>query len=369
MILRRAEFDDLLAVTDTCSVTAQPQIQYATAPDGVRIAYWATGEGPALIHLPPMPFSHIQMEWEFEPVRAYYEGLASGLRLVRYDSRGAGLSDRDVASYALEEHGDDVLAVADRLGLERFAILGFGHSGTAAISLAARHPERVSHLVLWCVYPRGPDYSKDPRVEATRSLLDQSWDLWTRAEGYRLSEWEGGAISEWFTEYIRESLNEADAKLAVRALRTVDVVDLLPKVRAPALVLHRTGLTAIPVGVARQVASLIQDARLMLIDGTWIMPFLGGGTETIVEAINRFIHETSGEIATDAGSAPVDLTLTPRETEVLRLIAQGRTSSEISKELGLSIRTVGRHITNIYDKLGVQGRAEATAYALRHGIV
>src|SRR3990170_4458158 len=136
----------------------EPQIQYATSADGVRIAHWAIGDGPPLIHMPPMPPSNIQKEWEFPACRAYYEGLATELRLVRYDCRGAGLSDRDVTDYSVEAHARDVIAVADRLGLERFALMGFGHSGAVAVAFAANHPERVSHLVLWCSYPRGADY-------------------------------------------------------------------------------------------------------------------------------------------------------------------------------------------------------------------
>ena len=334
----------------------------------MRIAYWATGSGPALIHMPPMPASLIQKEWEFAPVRAYYEGLASELRLVRYDCRGAGLSDRDVTDYSLDAHAGDVLAVADRLGLERFAILGFGHSGSVAISLAAHHPDRVSHLVLWCAYPRGAEYGRGPRVEATRSLMDQSWELWTRAEGYRLTEWEGGETSRWFTEWLRESLTEEGSKAAVRAFRKVDVTGLLSRVRAPALVLHRTGVAAITVETAREIASLIPDSRLALFDGPSILPFMGGGTDAVVEAICKFICGTAGRVPVEGAADAVEAHLTPRETEVLRLIARGLTSSEISRELELSVRTVGRHITNVYDKLGVQGRAEATAYALRHHI-
>jgi DNA-binding CsgD family transcriptional regulator/pimeloyl-ACP methyl ester carboxylesterase len=319
--------------------------------------------------MPPLPISNIQKEWEFPPCRAYYEGLAADLRLVRYDCRGAGLSDRDVLEYSLDAHVQDVLGVADRLGVERFALLGFGHSGSAAISLAALHPDRVSHLVLWCSYSRGADYGRGPSVEATRSLMEQSWDLWTKAEGYRLSEWEGGEKSRWFTDWVRESLSPAGTKAAVRALKTVDVTGLLPKVQAPTLVLHRTGLAAITVEMAKEMASTIPDARLMLLGGPSIVPYFGPGAEEIVPVIRNFVMKPgrSDGGATELMEAP-KAALTPREMEVLRLIAAGGTSSEISRELGLSIRTVGRHITNIYDKIGARTRSEATAYALRHGI-
>ena len=348
-------------------LSEQPQIQYAMTSDGVRIAYWAIGAGPPLIQMPPLPASNVQKEWEFPACRDYYERLATDLRLVRYDCRGAGLSDRDVTDYSLEAYGRDVLTVADRLGLERFAVLGFGHSGAAAISLAARYPERISRLVLWCAYPRGADYSRGPRVEATRSLMDEDWELWTKAEGYRLSEWEGGETSRHFTEWVREGITREGARAATSALRKLDVTALMPQVRTPTLVLHRTGVGHITVEMAREITAAIPNARLMLFDGTWIVPYLGPGAEEIAAAIRGFVLGPQG--APPAGTVASASALTPRETEVLRLIAQGRTSGEVSRELGLSIRTVGRHITNIYSKLGVQGRAEATAHALRHGLV
>lgn len=346
----------------------QPQIQYTTTSDGVRIAHWTVGDGPPLLHMPPMPFSHIQKEWENPACRAYYRDLAGDLRLVRYDCRGAGLSDRDVTDFSPDAHARDILSVADRLGLERFALLGFGHSGGVAIRFAANYPERVSHLVLWCSYPRAADYGRGPRVKALQSLMDEDWEFWTRAEAFRLSEYEGGKISNWFVEYVRESVTEAGSKAAVSELRKVDVTALMPKVRAPTLVLHRTGIGPITVEMAREITAAIPDSRLMLFDGTWVVPFIGGGTKEITAAINSFVLETpAAPIAPDAaaGGAPV---LTPRETDVLRLIAAGRTSSEISRELSLSVRTVGRHITNIYTKIGARTRADAAAYALRRRI-
>jgi DNA-binding CsgD family transcriptional regulator/pimeloyl-ACP methyl ester carboxylesterase len=318
--------------------------------------------------MPPVPLSNIRKEWRFPPCRAYYESLATGLQLVRYDCRGAGLSDREIIDYSVDAHVEDVLAVADRLGLRRFALLGFGHSGLAAITLAAQHPDRVSHLVLWCAYPRGADYGRGPNVQVSRSLMDQNWEFWTKTEGYRLSEWEGGETSRWFTEWVRESVNAAGIKAGINALRKVDVTALLPKVRAPSLVLHRTGLAAITAEMAKKMASTIPGGRLLLLDGPWIVPYLGPGGEEIAAIIRDFVVETPRPSSAAGRERPPAVALTPRETEVLRLIAAGRTSSEISRELALSIRTVGRHITNIYAKIGARTRADATAYAIRHRI-
>jgi pimeloyl-ACP methyl ester carboxylesterase/DNA-binding CsgD family transcriptional regulator len=344
----------------------QPQIQYATASDGVRLAYWSVGEGAPVLHLSPIPVSNIQKEWGFPPQRKFYEALVSSLQLVRYDCRGSGLSDREVSDYSLEAHERDIFAIADRLGLERFALLGYGHSGGVAIDFAARHPERVTHLVLWCCYPRGADYGRVQRVQTFEKLMDQDWDFWTRAESLRLSEYEGGETSNYFLEYVRDSLTKEGSRAAVAEMRKIDVTELMAEVQAPTLVLHRSGLAAITVEMAREMATTIPNARLMLFDGSGVAPFLGGGKE-IAAAIRAFVLEkpvAPPMTQPDVGPS----VLTPREIEVLRLIAAGRTSSEISAELSLSVRTVGRHITNIYGKIGARTRADATAWAIRHRI-
>jgi DNA-binding CsgD family transcriptional regulator/pimeloyl-ACP methyl ester carboxylesterase len=318
-----------------------------------------------MIALSPMPYSNIQKEWDFQPTHDYYEDLGKTIQFIRYDCRGSGLSDRDVTDFSLGAHGRDILAVANALGLERFALLGFGHSGGVAISFAANHPKRVSHLVLWCCYPKAADYGRGPHVKALQTLMDEDWEFWTRAEAFRLSEYEGGRVSSWFVEYVRESLTEEGSKAAVKSLMSVDVTDEMPKVQCPALVLHRTGIVPITVDMAKQMATAIPNARLMLFDGTWIVPFIGGSTNEIAAAIKNFV---GGAPARSAAAAVAGGPLTPRETEVLKLIAAGRTSAEISHELSLSIRTVGRHITNIYAKIGARTRADATAYVIRHGI-
>ena len=297
-----------------------------TASDGVRIAYWAVGEGAPLIHMSPIPVSNIQKEWGFAPQRQSMRNWSPTIRLVRYDCRGSGLSDRDVSDYSLEAHERDIFALADRLGLERFALLGYGHSGGVAIHFAARYPERVSHLVLWCAYPRGADYGRIQRVQTFESLMDPDWEFWTRAESLRLSEYQGGATSNYFLEYVRDSLTKEGSKAAVAEMRKIDVTSLMAKVQAPTLVLHRAGLAAITVEMAREIAATIPNARLMLFDGAGIAPFLGGGTE-IAGAIRDHIARSAGGVARsgyesgrphaagDAGVAP---------------IARGRTSSEIS---------------------------------------
>ena len=153
----------------------EPRIQYAKTGDGVSIAFWTLGEGMPFVHM-PVVFSHIQLEWQMPEYRRWYERLAERRKLVRYDGRGWGLSERDVTDYSLDVLMLDLEAVVDRLNLERFALLGVLQMGPVAIAYAARNPERVSHLILWCSWarasprrPRAPGASRSRERSGVRS--------------------------------------------------------------------------------------------------------------------------------------------------------------------------------------------------------
>ncbi len=132
----------------------EPRIQYTHTTDGVSIAFWTLGEGLPLVYMPVLPWSHIQLEWQNPGYRRWYERLTERGKLVRYDGRGTGLSDRNVADYSVDAHMLDLQAVVESLGVQRFVLLGPVSAAPVAISYAARHPEAVSHLVLWCPWVR-----------------------------------------------------------------------------------------------------------------------------------------------------------------------------------------------------------------------
>ena len=126
-----------------------PPIQYARAEDGVNIAYWTLGEGPPLIEQPQSPYSHCEAAWQDPNAQRWFRRIATARQLVFFDHRGHGLSDRDASDYAPEACALDIAAVADRLGLDRFDLLGAGFASPAAIVFAAERPERVRRLALW----------------------------------------------------------------------------------------------------------------------------------------------------------------------------------------------------------------------------
>jgi pimeloyl-ACP methyl ester carboxylesterase/DNA-binding CsgD family transcriptional regulator len=338
----------------------EPAIRFARTSDGLNIAFWTCGEGPVLVHMPGFPVSHIRMEWQHETSRGYYQRLSRGRSLLRYDSRGTGLSERMVSDFSIEGHLRDLEAVVEAAGIDRFALMGMAHLGPAAITYAARHPERLTHLILWFAYARASDYTRETRVEAGRSLVERDWGLYTELGGRSARELSDEDSARQYTAYLRESNTAMGTAAAFQAIAEYDVTELLPQVRCPTLVVHRRESRILSPDVARSLADAIPDSRLVFVDGTRLAPFVED-VEGLVTSVGRFLSEGLDKRSLDG--------LTPRELQVLRLIARGRSNREIAGDLALAERTVARHITNIYTKIGAHGKADATAYAFRHNLV
>ncbi len=268
----------------------EPRIQYAQTKDGVSIAFWTLGEGEPLVHTPNHPLSHVELEWRFPERRRWYEDLSRGRKLIRYDSRGSGLSERNVEECPLEALVQDLEAVVDRLRLERFALLGYFMTGTVAVAYAARHPERVSHLALWCAPARPAVVLSGPRADAMRQLAQTDWEGFTLTFAHWAGGWSEGEAARRFAAFIRECVSPEELLLAYDAMSEHDVTTLLPQVRAPTLVFQRRQLSWLPVDVARDVASKIPDARMALLDGDSMTPYLGD-MESVIAAINEFLGE------------------------------------------------------------------------------
>lgn len=269
----------------------EPRIQYATTADGVNIAFWSLGEGAPLVHLPWFRASHVQLEWQFPEVRRWYEALASKRNLVRYDSRGIGMSFRNVSDYSLDALVADLEAVVDRLGLERFALFAVLHNGPVAIAYAARHPERVSHLILWCTYARAADYAESSQIRATRGFTETDWELYTETLASVRLGWGAGESTRRFAALVRESLTPQSLSAQRAAFKDIDVTHLLSKVQAPTLVMHRRGIGWLNEDVVRAVAAGIPNAGLQVLDGASGAPYLGD-TDAVLRAVYAFLGET-----------------------------------------------------------------------------
>ena len=359
----------------------EPRIRYATSSDGVSIAYWTLGEGKKpLVCLAGGPWCHVE-SWYVPECRRWYERLAQERMLVWHDLRGTGWSERGVSDYSQEALVADVEAVVDRLGLDEFGVLASVDAGPVAVAYAARHPERVSRLVLWCSWARTSDLIS-PRMVAWFGLMDQDWELTTDMCARIALGWSVGEAGRDAAQYLRESVAPEAMRAALAAVGTFDVTELLPGLETPTLVLHRRNIPWLPVDIARSLASRIPDARLMVLEGEATAPYLGD-SETVASAIDEFLGEgkegrpqqlrqADSPPSEGNGSGPTrgyTHGLTEREVEVLRRLADGKTNDEIAEELFVSVRTVERHVANIYAKIGSRGRANATAYALTHNVV
>jgi class 3 adenylate cyclase len=267
----------------------EPRAQYTRTRDGVSIAFWSIGEGAPLVLMPSMPVSHIEYEWQIPEWRAWYESLAERRRVVRYDGRGAGLSDRRATTYSMDALAADLEAVVDRLGLDSFALLAAYHPGPVAIKYAAEHPERVSHLVLWCSFARGADLDS-PEIKATRSLLEQDWEVYAQAAAHVLLGWRSGEAAQSLARMIQQANSAEGFRALLNASDGFDATPYLDRVEAPTLVMHRRGISWLSLDLARGLTARIPNARLAVLEGDSIAPYLGDAhavTETILDFLGE----------------------------------------------------------------------------------
>ena len=246
-------------------------VRFCSASDGVSIAYATMGEGPPLLKAPNW-LTHLEYEHESPVWRHWWQALARDHKLIRFDQRGSGLSDRDVEDLSLEAWVRDLEAVADAIGEERFDLLGISQGGAVAIEYAIRHPERVRRMVIYGAYTQGR-LARGESVamfEATLTLMRAGWGRDNPA--YRqifTSQFMPEATTEqmnWFNELQRISTSGETAARIQMIGSGIDVVGRLPLVTVPTLVLHAIGDERVPFSEGRKIASLIPNARLVSLD-------------------------------------------------------------------------------------------------------
>lgn len=344
------------------------QIRFCKSFDGTRLAYAVTGDGPPIVKAPHW-LTHLEYEWQSPIWRPWIEALSRGHALVRMDERACGLSDWRVDDISFEAFVRDLEAVADAAGYERFALFGHSQGGALAIEYAARHPERVSHLVLLGTYGRGWHKRGLPpeRVEEVEAQVKLVGVGWGRDDpSYRqmfASQFIPGATLEQLrslSELQRLSASPENAMRIVRSFLDIDVHDSAPRVRCPTLVLHARGDVRVAFEEGRTMASRIPDARLVPLDSPNHILL------SHEPAFRQFFDELAAFLP-GAGAARLEA-LTPRENEILERIAQGLDNAQIGAHLGVSEKTVRNHVTHIFDKLGVESRAQAIVLAHERGL-
>ena len=341
------------------------EIRFCRSFDGTRIAYATAGEGPPLVKAPHW-LTHLEYEWQSPIWRRWIASLAQGRTLVRMDERGCGLSDRGVREFSLAHYVNDLEAVIDAAGLERFALFGHSQGGAIALEYAARHPERVSHLVLLGTYARGRLKRLPQRREESEAQLKLVEVGWGGDDpSYRqffASQFMPGATLEQLrlmSELQRMSSSPEDAVRILRSFYEIDVSESLPRISCPTLVLHARGDLRVGFEEGRSVAAAIPDARFVPLESD---------NHILLEhepAFARFFAELDAFLPGKRASFPV---LTARESEILEHIARGLDNAQIAARLALSEKTVRNHITHIFDKIGVESRAQAIVLARERGL-
>jgi pimeloyl-ACP methyl ester carboxylesterase/DNA-binding CsgD family transcriptional regulator len=361
-----------------------PDVRFAPSRDGVRIAWSRHGEGAPLVRAGTW-LTHLEHDWESVVWRPWLQELGNRFTFVRYDDRGCGLSDRTVPRLGLDAWLEDLEAVIDATGFSRVALFGMSQGAAIAVAYAARHPERVSHLIVLGGYARGGallDRTRD-EVEEAHALEILARVGWGRADPTFRRIFTGGLIPDgtdaqmrWFDELQRQSTSGEMAARLMRARGRVDVSRLAGRVAVPTLVLHARGDATVEFERGRELATLIPGAQFVPLESRNHV-LLGDepAWPRFLEALDAFVRDSPATAnpprQTRVGPAVTGpaVALSHREIEVLRLVAVGHGNAEIAETLCISARTVERHLTNIYTKMGLVGRSARAAAAARLPLV
>lgn len=292
--------------------------------------------------------------------------------LIRYDQRGCGLSDRSLPSFDIAACVEDLEAAVEAPGLKRFALFGMSQGGAIAVAYAARHPDRVSHLILVGAYGRGVmrravTAEQRDEAETLLKLIRLGWGRENPAfRQVFTSQFIPDGTREqhqWFNDLERLSAPAENAARIVEALYQLDVTQEAERLRVPTLIFHSRLDERVPFAEGQRLATLIRSSRFVPLEGrNHVLLRQEPAWERFVEEFRAFL-DTGSAIDTLGESG-----LTASEREVLSLLARGLDNAEIAKALAKSEKTVRNQVSSIFAKLGVHTRAQAVAIARDRGI-
>ena len=349
--------------------TDADSLRYCTTADGVRLAMRQLGQGPLVIKAANW-LGNVQADGTLRSSRHWVDHLTKAHTLLWYDARGCGLSDREVDEVSLDAWVQDLEAVADASGQERFVLLGISQGAAIAIRYAVRHPERVRGLLLYASFVRGAFHqglsTKTAAVfnEMIR-IAELGWghdaSTFRRLFSSQLLPAAPADILDAYDALHRHSVTGPMAARYMRAFFELDARVDAPQVRCPALVMHVEGDSLILPREGELVASLIPGARWVRVPGRNHLPL---ETDPGWPMLQR---EMTGFLAAldEGGTTEAAPQLTARQREVLRHVARGLGDKEIARALCLSPRTVEMHVARALAALGARNRSEAVSRAHR----
>ncbi|MGC1678981.1 MAG: alpha/beta hydrolase [Candidatus Binataceae bacterium] len=252
------------------------RIQFFTAPQGTRIAYSTVGAGPTIVRTAPW-LSHLDGEWQTPPIRRFYESIARHHSVVRYDSPGCGLSDWTRTEFSTASELAILEMLVDNLELERFALFGYDVGGPLAIAYAARHPERVSQLILFGTFADPDHLEAGQKIpEALRALITDHWDLASRLVADLHAPDADGTTLKMIAAMYRQASTGANVIKAISGfVYGADVADLLPSLNVPTTVIHRINDPSFPYQAGRELAARIPQGYFVPLAGSTHLPYLG----------------------------------------------------------------------------------------------
>lgn len=355
----------------------EQEVRFCTAHDGVNLAFATSGEGPPLVRVANW-LTHLDMDWKGPIWSHWFREFSNTNTLIRFDHRGIGLSDREVKNQCLDAWVHDIESIVDEIGIDRFPLLGFCQGGPIALAYAVRHPEKVSHLILFGSYSQGAltggmASTKKQEIRALTEMIEVGWGrgdttIFRRIFTDLLMPAASEKEHKWLAELQRKTATPSMAIRLWQAFHKIDISDLIKQVDVPTLVFHVTGDKIIPFEEGRKLASLIPDARFVPLESE---------NHILLEddpAWDRFLAETRSFIGSSKAQKVTENPqklfpeLTPRECEVLDLIARGLKNNEIAEKLFISPKTVRNHNTKIFSKLQVDSRAKAIVLAREAGL-
>lgn len=353
-------------------VTSRQRIRYLRTSDGVRLAWAEAGGGPLLVKAANW-LTHLEYEWESPLWRHWMRFFSEHFRYVRYDERGCGMTDWNVGDLSHQRWLEDLEAVVDAADpAGRVALLGISQGAATCVRYAVNHPDRVSRMILYGGYARGAWRRGHPEKEReSRAIAELARIGWGRDNpSFRqvfTSRFVPGASDEqlrWFNDLCLKTTSAEIAGALIEARASVDVSDLLAAVRVPTLVLHSREDQVVPLSEGRLLAAGIPGAQSVELDSkNHVLLEHEPAWKRFCEAVRDFM-----EIARRSGADdPAFAELSPREREILLLIADGLSNADIAERLGISEKTVRNHVSNVFDKLGVWTRAQAIVFARERG--
>lgn len=256
--------------------------------EGRRIGYLTWGHGPTLV-VPPGWISHLELQWHYLAMEPFYARLAESFRLICYDRRGSGLSERTRDDFTLAAEIADLETVIDEVAPgETLSLFGISQGGPIAIAYAAAHPERVSRLALFGAYHNGDQVAREEVRASLIGLVRASWGLGSHALASLFVPGSDPAFREKLVQFQREAATREMAAALLESVFRFDVTDLLASVQAPTLVVHRRGDHAIPSRLGVELAARIPNARLVQLEGNLHFPWLGDW-QTVAGLVEDFV--------------------------------------------------------------------------------